>query len=142
MFVFVFAKKLTRISLSIVLVPGQSGNTKLGYSSDMTASSLSVFLPSAPRARSQFRSILTTLYTLTFYFNLAPRHQLVSLTCSTRHSSGLLRKRELHHGKRVEVCSIFLLSRGQCHLLGLWTSVKFQTSIFLSVSNSVSILAE
>ena len=28
---FVFAKKLTRISLEIVLVPGLSGNTKLAY---------------------------------------------------------------------------------------------------------------
>ena len=32
MFVFVFAKKLTRISLAIVLAPaGPSGNTKLAY---------------------------------------------------------------------------------------------------------------
>ena len=29
MFVFVFAKKLTSISLAIVLAPGPSGNTKL-----------------------------------------------------------------------------------------------------------------
>ena len=29
MFVFAFAKKLTHISLAIVLVPGLSGNTKL-----------------------------------------------------------------------------------------------------------------
>ena len=31
MFVFVFAKKLTRISLSNVLIPGPSNNTKLAY---------------------------------------------------------------------------------------------------------------
>ena len=31
MFVFVFAKKMTRISLGIVLAPGPSGNTKLAY---------------------------------------------------------------------------------------------------------------
>ena len=29
--VFVFAKKLTRISLAIMLVPSPSGNTKLAY---------------------------------------------------------------------------------------------------------------
>ena len=32
MFVFVFAKNLTRVRLAIVLVPGQSGNTKPAYS--------------------------------------------------------------------------------------------------------------
>ena len=31
LFVFVFAQKLTRISLEIVLVPGLSGNTKLAH---------------------------------------------------------------------------------------------------------------
>ena len=31
MFVFVFAKKLTRISLALVLVPGPTGNTKIAY---------------------------------------------------------------------------------------------------------------
>ena len=33
MFVFVFAKKLTRISLAIVLIPGPLGNTKLAHKS-------------------------------------------------------------------------------------------------------------
>ena len=35
MFVFAFAKKLTHISLAIVLVPGLSGNTKLISLSDI-----------------------------------------------------------------------------------------------------------
>ena len=40
MFVSVFSKKLTRVSLAIVLVPGPSGNTKLAYCASFAAMEL------------------------------------------------------------------------------------------------------